>query len=68
MDDTNGNDSFDFDKLQLKSPFMEFEDFVRSKVSTAERLGDRQQVELYLQAFELGKRLLSRKIGGLHDS
>lgn len=68
MDDKNMPDKFDFEKLELKSPFMEFEEFIRSKVSLAERLGNREDVTLYLDALELGKRFLSKKIGGLHDS
>ena len=63
--DGNGKGSFDFEKLQLRSPFMEFEEFVRGKVSTAERLGSTDEVARYLDALELGKKFLSKKIGGL---
>ncbi|MBI3889926.1 MAG: hypothetical protein HY303_00180 [Candidatus Wallbacteria bacterium] len=67
MDKSNGSGkgSFDFEKLQLKSPCMEFEEFVRARVNTAERLGDKDEVALYLEALELGKKFLSKKIGGL---
>ncbi len=57
--------AFDFDKLQLKSPFIEFEDYVQERVQTAERLGNKEEVALYLDALELGRRFLSKKIGGI---
>ena len=60
-----GNDTFEFEKLQLKSAFAEFEEFVKSKVHTAERLGDQTEVSLYLDALELGRKFLTTKIGGL---
>ncbi len=67
MSETNGGgkSSFDFEKLQLRSPRVEFEEFVRARVATAERLGAKDEVALYLEALELGKKLLSKKIGGL---
>lgn len=65
---SDSNDSFDLDSLQLKSPHEEFEEFVQNKVHVAERLGNKAQVTLYLDALELGKKFLSKKIGGLHDS
>ncbi len=64
-DNGSGKGAFDFEKLQLKSPCEEFEEFVRTRVSTAERLGAQDEVGLYLEALELGKKFLSRKIGGL---
>ena len=55
---------FDYRKLALASPQAEFEAYARSKVKTAERLGQKEDVELLLAAFEMGQLLLARKPEG----
>ena len=53
-----GQEFFNLDRLQLKSPAAEFEDFLRAKVATAEQLGDSDDVTRLLSALALGKRYL----------
>ena len=55
---------FDYRKLALASPQTEFESYARQKIKTAERLGQKDEVEVMLEAFELGKSLLERKPEG----
>lgn len=55
---------FDYRKLALASPQDEFETYARQKVKTAERLGQKEDVEILLEAFEIGKSLLARKPEG----
>lgn len=55
---------FDYRKLALGSPQAEFEAYARQKIKTAERLGQKAEVEVMLEAFELGRALLARKVEG----
>jgi len=55
---------FDYRKLALATPRTEFETYARQKVKTAERLGQKEEIELMLEAFELGRALLAEKPEG----
>lgn len=55
---------FDYRKLALASPLSEFEAHAARKIKTAERLGQKDEVEVMLEAFEIGKLLLARKTEG----
>ena len=52
---------FDYKKLALGSPLTEFEAHAKAKIKTAERLGQKDEVEALLQAFEMGKALLAEE-------
>jgi hypothetical protein len=56
-----GDQPFDYSRLSLSSPLAEFESYARQKVRAAERLGRRDDVEVYLEAYELGRALLARR-------
>lgn len=60
---TGPEGGFDFSRLKIRSPYTEFEEYARQKVRVAERLGQTDVVEIYLEAFDLGRELLSRKLG-----
>ena len=49
---------FDFAKLALGSPLAEFEAFARQRIKVAERLSTPEELDLYLEAVELGRQLL----------
>jgi len=53
--------SFDYRKLGLRNPRQEFEEYAKQRISVAQKLGQTEDVEIYLEAFELGKSLLGRK-------
>jgi hypothetical protein len=55
---------FDYSKLGLKGPKAEFEDLVQQKVAVAQRLGRTEDVEILLEALELGRQVLGAKCGG----
>jgi len=55
---------FDFQRLLLRTPVEEFNDYAKRRLRTAERLGD-EELELILEAVELGRTLLG---GGDDDS
>lgn len=55
---------FDYRKLALASPQAEFDTYARNKVKTAERLGQNEEVQYLLEAYEMGKALLTRKPEG----
>lgn len=46
--------------LEIRTPLEEFETYVRARIETLTRLGETEQVELMLNALELGK----QKLGG----
>lgn len=51
------------DCLEIRTPVEEFETYVRARIETLTRLGERDQVDLMLRALELGKRKLARISG-----
>lgn len=51
------------DCLEIRTPVEEFETYVRARIETLTRLGERDQVDLMLRALDLGKRKLARISG-----
>lgn len=49
--------------LEIRTPIQEFESYVRARIETLTRLGEKEQVDVMLQALELGKRKLARITG-----
>jgi hypothetical protein len=56
-------EGFDYGKLALRSPLAEFEEHTRAKIKVAERVGDANEIDLYLEALELGRALLKKPEG-----
>ena len=57
-------DAFDYGKLGIRGPTAEFEAYAQQKVAVAQKLGRVDDVEIYLEAFQLGRELLSKDPGG----
>lgn len=49
--------------LEIRTPLEEFETYVRARIDTLNRLGERERAEVTVAALELGKRRLARITG-----
>lgn len=49
--------------LEIRTPVEEFDTYVRARIDTLTRLGEKDRVDLTIQALELGKRRLARITG-----
>ncbi len=50
--------NFDFGRLLLQPPLVEFEEYVKLRTRSLETIGDEQELEVLLEAVEVGKKLL----------
>ena len=51
------------DQIEVRSPLEEFSLFMHERIRNAQRLGQDEQVQLLMEAFELGKSLLDPERG-----
>jgi hypothetical protein len=63
VEDLRPAETFDYGRLALRSPLVEFEEHAKAKIKVAERVGESEQIELYLEALELGRILLKKPEG-----
>jgi hypothetical protein len=52
-----------YEVLEIRTPFEEFDAYVRARIDTLSRLGEADKAELAAQALELGRRALARVTG-----